>query len=653
MIKHPGLLFILLLSAIPGWTQPSTSSADTSTFTDSVQTLEEVHITGSRLDRFASGDKIVSVQAHTIGTVGHTNASELLTNYSGLNVRSYGPSGLATASLRGTGSHHTAVFWEGINLQSAMNGNLDLTLVPTSFVDDVAVQYGGAGSLFGLGTLGGAIHLSSELISATSGWNGQWYQQIGSFGSYYLGANGGGGFGQEKFRVQVRAFARRADNDFPFYNQYTQREERRQNAGILQQGVLAQTQWTPAARHTLSAKYWYQNNHVHVADIAAAGGEAHATQNDAFHRMVMHWQHTRSRQQWQARTALLHHRLVYDDKIRLPSTSQSASWITEVENTYYLSEENWLHTGINHTYETAEVDGYAQAVRRNRTALFLSYRTQLLSSLEATAGIRETLVGGRWSPLLPSLGLSYIISPVWQFRAKVARSYRVPTFNDLYWAGAGGSGNPGLLPETGWSSEIGITAERPSTKDTQASAGLSLFSNSIDQWIGWVPVSGTVWTPINVQQVWARGIELDGSVRHTFTSSWSVRFWGNYSYTKSTKEQIEDGGSPTELHKQLIYTPYHQAKASAAIQFRLLRLGYGWVLVGEQYTTGSNRRVMPAYQTGELSLMYTWRVHPKHQFVLNGQINNLWDAPYHVREGYPMPGRNYQLSIVYQFNQPL
>ena len=530
-----------------------------------------------------------------------------------------------------------------------MNGGLDLTLVPMSFIDEVAVQYGGAGSLFGSGTLGGAIHLSSGNLEAATGWNSTVHQQLGSFGSRYLGISGG--YRQEKLRATVRVFTHRADHDFPFYNRYTNRKERRQNAGIQQRGLLTQTQWTPSPRHTVKATYWHQDNAVQVADVAAASGASRATQHDVFHRAVVHWQRRGAQQQWQVRTALLHHHLVYDDKVRAPSVSRSTSWITEAENTYYLSDENWLHGGVNHTYETAEVDGYAQPVRRNRTALFLSYRTQWQSALEATVGARETLIAGNWSPFLPSLGLRYALSPCWQLRSKVARSYQVPTFNDLYWAGSGGRGNAALQPETGWSTEVGAVFKQLPTSPNQATASLSLFSNHIDQWISWVPVEGAIWTPINVEQVWARGLEWEGSVRYPVAPSVFLKGWGQYSFTKSTKEQIKAGGSATELHKQLRYTPYHLAKASLSMHYHRLTIDYTAVWVGEQYTTSSNRRVLPAYQTGDLAVAYRWPLLPKHQVQLRARVDNLWNAAYDVREGYPMPGRHYQCSLMYQFNQ--
>lgn len=617
--------------------------------TDSLRVLREVEVVDSRLVQLGSGDQVAPVLPQAIGAVAHRRLGELLMQYSAVNVRSYGPSGLSTASLRGTGGNHTAVFWEGINLQSSMNGGLDLTLVPVSFVDDVSLQFGGAGSLYGSGTLGGAIHLGTGSPDPTLGGNGRVHQQFGSFGQHYTGVNAG--YRTAKTGTTLRWFDQRADYDYPFFNRFTQRKERRRHAGIDQHGVLVEQDWTPHAAHRLSAKYWYQDNHVQLPEIAAAGGGARATQADVFHRAVLHWQHQRTRQSWQARSALLYHRLAYHDPAGAQSDDRSYSWIAEGERTYYFDREHWLHTGLTHTYETAEVTNYPRPASRHRTALFASYRMLPLPSLEATVGVRETLIDRRWSPVLPSLGLAYRLAHRWQLRAKSARSYRVPTFNDLYWAGGGGAGNPDLQPERGWSHELGASWEtRPGTSRS-ASAALTVFSNRVDQWIHWLPREGNVWSPVNVEQVWARGLELSGSAAYRLGEHLSARLWTHYSYTKSTKEAIEAGGNPRELHRQMVYTPYHQAKTSLQLHYRALTVGYSGLYVGEQYTTASNQRRLPAYPVHNVSLDVRWPLFEQHALLVGGQLNNLFARAYEVREGYPMPGRSYQLSLTYQFNQ--
>ena len=60
----------------------------------------------------------------------HLNLGDLLSKKSHLFIKSYGIGSLATVSLRGSGSAHTQLNWNGISLNSCMNGSSDLSLFP-------------------------------------------------------------------------------------------------------------------------------------------------------------------------------------------------------------------------------------------------------------------------------------------------------------------------------------------------------------------------------------------------------------------------------------------------------------------------------------------------------------------------------------------
>ncbi|MFP4292656.1 MAG: TonB-dependent receptor plug domain-containing protein [Cyclobacteriaceae bacterium] len=614
---------------------------------DSVRMLQPLEISDTRLQTFTTGEKIEKPLLHTIGSVESHNLGQVLMKYSAINVRSTGISGLSTASLRGSGSNHTPVFWEGINLQSSMNGTLDLTLMPLSLLDEVSLQFGSSGSLFGAGTLGGAIHLSSD-AAIDPGPQANLHQQVGSFGSYYSGLSTAYRQGNTAFRL--RAFHNQAENDFPYFNRFRNQEERRQHSGIRQQGLLAESYFSPARKHDLSIKYWYQDNAVEVPGVAAAGGQALATQEDVFHRLLGEWKHIHKNKQWKARSALLRSRLHYQDGRQLSARSASTSWISELENTLYLDQEQWLYLGLNHTYEEAEVDNYGENKPvRNSTSLFASYRSLPLQGLEASLGLRQSLVDGELAPLLPSFSLSYLLNNRWQLRSKVARSFNLPTFNDLYWTG-GSTGNPELQPEQGWSAEIGVINSLSWKEKLSLQTDLGIYSKLMDDWIQWVPITQSRWTPVNVQQVWARGLEFNTELKYNYSENLLLRFWALYSYTLSTRKKISPEGNPRELHKQLIYTPYHQGKASAQIKLKSYEAGISWLLMGKQYTNGSNRESLPSYATFDLSAGYQWTLHRNHSLSVRGTLQNLLDHYYEVRQGFPMPGRNYQINLIYQFN---
>lgn len=610
--------------------------------------LREINIQDSRLENFTIGEKIESVPAGKMEETEYGNLTELLTKYSGLNVRSYGVSGLSTASVRGTGSNHTAILWEGINLQSPTNGGLDLTLVPVSFVDEIALQYGGAGSLFGSGTLGGAIHMGTSPKKMKNGFGGRLLQQVGSFGSTYTGLNIH--LKQGRLRTSIRGFRNYAKNDFNYYNRFTVRNEEQRNAGIDQQGLLSEVYISLGQSDQLSFKYWYQDNHVQIPKPASAGQESEAVQSDDFHRMVVKYENKINDRLFRAQTAVVSHNLKYDDGFDRISNSSSKSWISEFETSYKLHKNLWIDAGLNNTYEQAEVDGYGDTQpSRNRTAVFLSSKVLVMDRLEVAVSIRESYDDHEFSPFLPSLGLNYPLSRDIQLKSKMARSFRIPTFNDLYWKSAGGAGNPELQPELGWSTEAGLLFDKQYNRSV-LSAEVTAFSNHISQWIQWVPVQSAVWTPINVEEVWARGLELTGKYKSDISDDWGFQMWTNYSYTRSTKEAISEGGSHEELHKQVIYTPIHQWKMTFDLPYKKLNFNYGQFFIGEQYIKGDNTQTLDSYSVSEISLSYSHSIASKHRVTVLGKVNNMWDKQYEVRNARPMPGRNYHLSITYNFN---
>lgn len=614
---------------------------------DSVLILDELKVQDTRLENFTIGEKIETVSDSHLTATEYSSLAELLAKYSGANIRSYGVSGLSTPSVRGTGSNHTAVFWEGVNLQSPTNGGLDLTLVPVSFVDRVSLQYGGAGSLFGSGTLGGAIHINT-LQKQTEGFGGRIFQQVGSFGSIYTGLNLH--LSHKKVKTGIRGFRNHADNDFSYYNRFTGRHEERQNAGIDQQGLLSEISVALNEANALSVKYWYQDNDVQIPRSASEGLASQASQADDFHRVLMRYDNQRGQRTVRLHTALISHKLKYNNGRGSISNNRSASWVSEFETSFKPGVHTWLDAGINHTYEQAEVDGYAGTnPTRNRTAIYASVKTLIAGNLEMALGIRESYNDNDFSPLMPSLGLNYALTRNIQLKGKAARSFRIPTFNDLYWKSAGAEGNPDLKPELGWSTEMGVAFDN---KLDNSSLGMeaTVFSNHIDQWIQWIPKGSSLWTPVNVEKVWARGVEVRGNYLFKVSDQFYCQLWGNYSYTRSTKEKINEGGNGQELGKQVIYTPLHQGKLSLEIFYQDIGFSYGYFLMGKQYVRGDNALALEEYGISDISLSYSFRLSERHQFTFLAKANNLFNKQYEVRNAWPMPGRNYHLTIAYEFN---
>ncbi|MCY0536351.1 TonB-dependent receptor plug domain-containing protein, partial [Klebsiella pneumoniae] len=78
---------------------------------------------------------------------------------------------LTTLSFRGTSANHTALLWNGININAPTVGQTDYSTVPLLGFDEMAIQYGSAASCVGTDAIGGSILLGSAPRWKQKGFN--------------------------------------------------------------------------------------------------------------------------------------------------------------------------------------------------------------------------------------------------------------------------------------------------------------------------------------------------------------------------------------------------------------------------------------------------------------------------------------------------
>src|SRR5688572_12321762 len=94
---------------------------------DSTTLLGEVVIERQRIEDLALGHFSLKLDSATTERSAAGSAADMLRKFGYGDIRSYGQGGLATLSLRGTGAGHSSVLWNGLSLQSSLNGQLDLS----------------------------------------------------------------------------------------------------------------------------------------------------------------------------------------------------------------------------------------------------------------------------------------------------------------------------------------------------------------------------------------------------------------------------------------------------------------------------------------------------------------------------------------------
>jgi len=620
---------------------------------DTVTHLREVVVEQSRLGSYAISKYTLKVDSLTHQLAGASSLADLMRKYGYGHLRGYGPGGLATASFRGTGSSHTAVLWNGINLTSPLSGQVDLSHIPVSFIDDISMQTGGAASLYGSGSIGATIRLNSQ-TSFNEGLALASRASVGSFGNYYqdLGAKWSG----SRFITDTRVFISQTDNDFPFLNNSITptRRERRDHTAVDQKGLLHQNYWQAAPGHLLLFKFWYQDDAYEVPNATTIFRPTAAVEKNTFYRTVLGYHFTHDWVDLNYQGAYVRHDLGYADSLaQIPTDSRSRfnTLIQTLEGNFNLGTGASLTSGVNYTWEEGVVDDFGgMTPRRNRVAFFSALKWQPGTRWEVAAALREELVNGGATPLAPSLTVRLKAAPAWEVYASASRNYRIPTFNDLYWRGAGALGNPDLKAETSWSQEVGMQYTKPAD-DWSLTFKTAAFSNSVDDWVLWSPVSATTWSPLNLKNVWSRGVEAQASAG-TAIGHTRAELKMQYVYTRATNQEIYDSQSSEELDKQLTFTPQHEGSVTARACWRKYTVNAVTSYTGKQYTDGDNNvyHVVKPYTLASLwlSRSLTWKyLHAS----LTGEVNNLFDTPYQSRPGYPMPGRNYKLILSVKFNK--
>lgn len=619
---------------------------------DSVTHLQEVVIERQRIEALSVGHYALHVDSTLMKYMSMSTVADLLRRGGYGHIRAYGPSGLATPSFRGTGASHTAILWNGINLQSPLNGQSDLNLLPVFFVDDHHLQMGGSSSLNGSGAIGGTIHLNSKARFG-AGWLGRVTLSAGSF------ENGFGGLGLawsgKRFISSTRVFHVQGKNDFPFLNTNSNPAQsmRRAHSAVRQTGVLQENYWQVGRRVTTNFRLWYQDNDTELPNPSIVFRDSEANQRDTFTRTLAGIQFDEGALHLSFQSAHVFHRLNYaDGAIALSSTSTFNSFINTVEGSY--GAKRWeLSAGINNIFEDGEAGEFNNNItRRNRTALYSAFKLNARDDLQGVLSFRSEMVNSTLLPFAPSFDLAWSTPSGLKISGTVSRNYRIPTMNDFYWREAGASGNPDLQAENSWSEEINVDVERR-IGIGKLLLHWSAFSSQVDNWIIWKPVA-TGWSPENVKKVWSRGIESKvspywniGKVR----SSLDVL----YSYTRSTNEEVYSPNDLATLQKQLVYTPMHEGSLTLRSAWNRNELQVNGCFTSKQFTDDDNTRylTLKGYQTWNLWLTYDWRWSGASHALCQVEANNLFNTVYENRPGYPMPGRNFKASVTFYFRKPI
>lgn len=589
---------------------------------DDVFALREVVVSDRQLREYSTTQPLLTLNDSVIAKNGSALVS-LLNYNSTIYFKENGLGMVASPSFRGTTAQHTAVVWNGLNINSQFNGQTDFNAVSPMNFNAVIVRPGGGSVLYGSSAIGGSVHLDNTLRFGKHFTN----EFLGSYGSFStVGANYRIAAGSNRWAVQAGLSRQQSSNDF----EYPSTNRRNEN------GQYYNTSGQVSAGYKID-----EDNMVHLHSVVFDGDRYFSLISPTDTRTKYHDFNTRTMLEWQnvsgafssrVKAAFLTERYDYFGQIDRPASNygQAQTFVAKYDGVYAVNAS----TQINATADFTQTDATGTDVgkpSRQISSFAVLVKSRPWTKWIVEAGLRQEITASYDSPLLFSAGINWELSRFYSLKISGSKNFRMATFNDLYWFDGG---NPALRPETSLQAEIGNQFTLQEWK-----LRVTAYHIAIDDMIQWLPGTVTTWRPENVNQVRSYGLEntLEWE-RKTTVGHWKI--FGTYAYTVSENERTG---------KQLIYVPFHKATGAVAYSRKNISADYQILYVGEVFTRSDNdaRYNIDAYTVSNLGLSYVFGTQTV--VKIGGRVLNLFDENYQVVAGRPFPGRNYNVFLNLKF----
>ena len=415
-----------------------------------------------------------------LAQAGVETLGEALRLVAGISVRQTGSrSGIEQMSIRGSSAEQVLILVDGVPVASPQ-GSLNLAQIPIAQVERIEVVKGPGSALYGANAVGGVVNIITSASTSLRGWE---VRAEGGAGDLEFQGAYGGSWQETHYRLSggyIRSEGHRPNSEYTEYR-FGGRIDRElsptSEVGLRFQwlsaeaGVPGSTMWPTPDGFRTDRQAWVDLSYLQ--DLSFGQLE------------TVLYQRT--------------YRRTYEDTFG-SSRHDTRTLGGEVQTDLFLGEGVLTlgASGRSDRVESTELEGGEKSAWSG--AIFTQLVQDVTESLTVTLGMRADAHSSYPAPLSPRAGIRMALGPTATLRASVGRSFRAPTFDDLYWAG---SGNPDLLPEDGWSYEIGLRRELG-----PVSVDVAAFRREIDNLIRWAdPDNDFIWTPENIASSRTDGLE--------------------------------------------------------------------------------------------------------------------------------------------------
>jgi vitamin B12 transporter len=549
--------------------------------------------------------------------------TELLVREAGVQMSANGGLGKSAGLyLRGTNAGHVLLLVDGVRFGSATLGQANWDNIPVDSIERIEVLKGPSAALYGSEAVGGVVQVFTR--PGQKGFHPYASVTLGSESHRALAAGFSGGTDEVSYALGASSLS---EKGFSATNSRIGKSFNPDRDGFDQDSMSGSIAWrlAPGWRLTASA---LQSDGVSRSD---KGSSAFDVRTESFTQMLA----AGLEYEWSVGGRTKFKLSRGEEK----ATSFGADKNNSTATTRYDTERNqatlqhemvsfmgaWVF-GAESVQENVSSSSAYDVTDRSADSLFIGLNGQKQGHLWQF-NLRRDDNSQFGAANTGYLGYGYQFTPQWSLHGGYGTTFKAPSFNDLYWPGAG---NPLLEPEKGRSKELALVY-----KTAMGPVKLTRFDNRIANLIAWAPASTAPdadWIPSNVDrasiQGWLLGHEGGAGL-------WSWR-------TQLELLDARDEKTGLKLQRRAD----RQLSATLGRELADWKLAAHWMGASGRFDDKSNTEAkrLSGYGTLDLSaeraIVQDWRI----QF----RLNNLTDKVYETVYGYNQPGRAAYVTLRWQ-----
>lgn len=598
MKKKFSLLFLISITYV--FSQDLTNS----------QNLDEVIITSSKLDiPFSQNYRTVKIiSSEDIKRSPSTNVSDLLQEVTGVDVRRRGVGGVqGDLYVRGGGFDQTLLLIDGMKMDDIQTGHHTLNMIiPLFLIDRIEIIKGPAARIFGQNAFNGAINIVTKEIKGEPR-NASLQLNELSFGSYsQKNISLTSKITRENIK-SILSFSNRNSNGYRHNTDYNKNnyfiKTSFKNGG---QPIHLITSFT---ENKFGANGFYASpsatEQYEETQASLVGLSTSFKSSKLVLKPKVYWRRGQDEYIYIRDNPSVYRNLHKTNKF---SAELSGSYFSNSGVTGFGLDLSMYNISSNNLGEH----------KRGTLNFYLDHQFKAFDEkFVLSPGISVSYFSDMSWHSFPGLDVGIDFTSNFKFYGNVGKTYRVPTYTDLYYSDKTTVGNENLLPESAVSSEIGFKYNK-----SNLSLSLAIFQRNAKNIIDYVKESeDDLWNAQNIGSLKTNGFDLD--LKYSFENKNQLSF----GYTNLKDDNYI---SNINFSKYSLNSLKHQVTTKLNLNY-LKNLNHSFVFKYGERSDNSNYTVLDS------KIMY--------KKVIFIYINNILDEVYSETNLVPMPGRNLLIGL--------